>query len=121
MYMVKNIYDDSFATSIVEEILIHGYLEMSSVILKVLCKYFKEKRSDLAENEVQLQINEQFVLIKDSFKKLVGDGILERLPGLEIENNSNETNLIKIHKIPKYIALNEFFKQDVPDIKIPGK
>ena len=26
-----------------------------------------------------------------------------------------------IHKIPKYIALNEFFKQDVPDIKIPGK
>ncbi len=118
--MVKNIYEDSFATSIVEEILIHGHLEMSSVILKILCQHFKEKRTDLAENEAQLQINEQFALIKDSFKKLVVDGILERLPGLEIDN-SNETSLIKIHKIPKYIALNESFKQDVPDIKIPGK
>ena len=117
--MVKNIYEDTSAPLIVEEILMHGYLEMSSVILKVLSINFYGKHSDLIESNIQLQINENYSSIKDAFKKLINGGILERLPSVESGQNLKETNVIT-HKVPKFSILNEANKQDFPEIKIEG-
>ena len=116
--MVKNIFEDSFASLIVEEILIHGYLEMSSVLMKVLSISFHGKSSDLTDSDIQ-SINENFRLIKESFEKLVKDGILEKLPVLEIEQNIKETyKNVTMHKVPKFVVLNESNKQDLPELKI---
>jgi hypothetical protein len=119
--MVKNIFEDSFAPLIVEEILMHGYLEMSSVILKVLSINFYGKHSDLIESNIQLKINENYSSIKDAFKKLINGGILERLPSVESGQNLKEPNKgVITHKVPKFCILNEANKQDFPEIKIEG-
>ena len=45
--MVKINFEDDFATTMVEELLIHGYLEMSCLILKILAKHFKARVKSL--------------------------------------------------------------------------
>ena len=119
--MVKINFEDDFATTMVEELLIHGYLEMSCLILKILAKHFKAKHAELTEGQIRSQMNQSFSLIKESFKKLVDEGYLEKLASLEMEKTSEENGKKPTPpKIPKLVS-HELNRYELPEIKVDGK
>jgi hypothetical protein len=100
---------------ILREILLHGNLEMSGILLKILAvqcneNVLKQKLTDL--NAIYLYFN----MIRESFVKLVQENFLERMPQLD---NEDEDMSDTKSKIPNFLSsdINRFL---LPDLKIDG-
>jgi hypothetical protein len=107
--------NDNNCELILKEILLHGNLEMSSVLLKVLAgqynqRVLKQKLTDL--NAIFLHFN----AIKESFVKLVKENFLERLPQIDVDDDDDENKKLKL---PKFLPpdINRYV---VPEIEIDG-
>lgn len=109
---------------IVSEILLNGYVEMSSVVLKTVVRVAKEAGDK--------NIDGLYGQVRESFEKLVGEQYLKRLPSLDSaykttvgQNiNSDKSSKTKSERIPKFAnsddenESNEKFT--VPQIRIDG-
>lgn len=113
-----------FGCMIVEQLCLHGHLEMSTLLLKVLAKYVNKEVHDQKENLLNdmKKLNAFFDDIKQVFIKLVDDRFLERLPELVEALSSENENLIKSQlKIPKFMQDTELNRFNIVDIKIDGR
>ena len=112
------------AVTIVGELVLHGYLEMSSLVLKLLSKSAPSATETLVE----------FRKAKEAFESLVSAGYVHRLPQLDenddalFQSNGNGSSeadgkTVRIKpKVPKFVHhQTEMQKQLVPDIKMNGK
>lgn len=89
--------NDKFSESIINEFYMHGSLEMSSVLLKLLARIFNEP--DMKPKSTDLnQIYAVYNTLVGTFTKLIEDNFIERLPQL-IEDASNDD--MKKEKMPK--------------------
>jgi hypothetical protein len=113
------------ASSIAEEILLHGYLEMSSVVLKRLINLYTQLDKTAID---KINFEKSYQSIKESFKNLLNNDYIERLPQLEsfYENNllknglSNGNHVLNGEnksKVPKFTK-NDFETKDLPELKI---
>ncbi len=128
--MIKNFFKDEKAEIIVKEFLIHGSLEMSTVLLKTIAIIFnnnlelKQKRNDLNE------IYANFSLLIDLFGQLVKNKFLIKLPSVfnseENEKNQQDNNNImnsllnRKSKIPLFSKTIEC-ETDLPTLNLDGK
>ena len=117
---IKETLKDDYSWLIVKEILLHGYLEMSSVILKLLAKSFNENK---LFNKDANQINLIFNSIKSSFTSLAENNYVERIPELDTDQNmsngaKNEDHTNK-QKVPKF-SFNNMYRFDTPHLNIEG-
>lgn len=121
---------DDYAAEIVKELLQHGYLEMSNILLKILSKSINESPSskDAILRDVN-QIDSYYTNIRESFVQLVETKFVERLPNLdnsnktqfneEIENESSKQAEKVKSKVPRFSS-NDEEKSTIPYIKIDG-
>lgn len=115
--------NDKFSESIINEFYMHGSLEMSSVLLKLLARIFNEP--DMKPKSTDLnQIYAVYNTLVGTFTKLIEDNFIERLPQL-IEDASNDD--MKKEKMPKPKIPNfmkgpshEATKHFLPSLSIEG-
>jgi hypothetical protein len=125
----------NYAGQIVEEIHMHGYLEMATVLLMVLYNNVNlNEDKETLKNDTD-KINDLFCEIKKAFDKLASLKLIERLPSLESSSlnghtnghsteqngHSNENGLKKTnstHKVPKFIPIEKYEKFSVPHLSI---
>lgn len=111
--------NDKNSELILRELLLHGSLEMSNILLKLLSRQFnennlKQKLTDL--NAIFLHFN----MLKESFCRLVEENFIEREPQLDADDDEDEnTTKNKKNKTPKFMPsdINRFL---VPDLQIDG-
>jgi hypothetical protein len=124
---------DKHAALIVEELTIHGYLEMSSVLLKATAAALlntessEAMQSQVADNSDRVM--NCFLAVRESFQKLAESCFVERAPQLESTNahvESNESNGQKGNghtnghvksKVPRLIS-NEYERFSIPHLTI---
>lgn len=120
------------AALITHEILVNGYIEMSSVILKVVARLANET-NERDSKKIDAIYNET----RECFAKLVGNEYLERLPPLESVSNficdndeqmetDKKTTTPTTSKPKKLEKIPKFTKSDqnvftLPVIRIDGK
>jgi hypothetical protein len=113
------------ASSIIEEILLHGYLEMSSIVLKRLIIMYTQLDKTSID---KIAFEKNYQSIKESFKNLINNDYIERLPQLEsfyennlakngLSNGNHTENGENKSKVPKFIK-NDIDAKDLPELKI---
>ena len=114
----------SYSSLIVKEILINGYLEMSSVVMKVVAVLATESGQRDPKSIYSL-----YVQVRESFERLANESYIERLQRLEssiktvynedMDTGEEKTARPKLERIPKF-ANNDEEKFSIPTIKIDG-
>jgi hypothetical protein len=127
--LAKSLFD-KYAASIVEEIIVHGYLEMSSVLLKVVASVLSELEEDkqsLVDDVDHLMTH--FMAVRDAFTKLAEGSFVERTPQIEsshldhndqTEQNGNghsNGNGPAKTKAPKFV-FNEYERFSIPNLTL---
>lgn len=127
-----------FASIIIEQLCLHGSVEMSILVLKVLAKFLNEnydQKQEILNDPTKL--NSYYNQIKEAFSQLVNDKLIQRLPDLaepvdflhSEQNGNSKTNgndtmknskLRQADKVPKFQFNNDFSKFSLPEIKIDG-
>ncbi len=129
-------FDDN-AASLIQELILHGFLEMSSLILKRLIDFYTHlDKTEIDQNKLEAN----FQKIKESFEKLVNSEFILRLPQLDSFNqqndvikngssksheteNKNNTNGISQNqrlKVPIFLP-NDYSKREMPHIIIDSE
>ncbi len=132
--MAKSLFDKHAAMS-VEEIIIHGYLEMSSVVLKVVASIIGGLEGDkqLVLNDID-RLMGYFMDVRDSFLKLAENNFVERTPQLESSHmevsEQTEQNGSNGHKngngqpaktkVPKFV-FSEYERYATPHLALKCK
>lgn len=113
--MLANELFGKHAARIVEELILNGYLEMSSVVLKVLSR----EQSETSESDEK--ISSHYTNIVEAFQRLAESNLIQRVAGVELEHdgaNGTTTNGVSQPKIPKLVSLSPFELYSVPTLKI---
>lgn len=126
---------DKYAAMIVEEILLHGRVQMSALMLKLLSKIVNESSEKQRILIDTVKIDTIYTTVRDTFAKLVDEGYLERIASLDTNGHVNgsrfdeDVNLAQdanksakkapLPKIPKFDN-NENNKYSIPNLKIDG-
>lgn len=112
IYVSKTLFPDTAAEFIVEEILLHGKLEMSSCLLRVQARL----------KHLSLDKISEMSALKDVFIKLADSRFIRRVVELVNETNQepngNANSHKKANKIPA-LTINERTMFSVPNITIP--
>lgn len=112
--------------AIIEELSMHGHLEMSSLVLKLLWRLKQEKQlgTDLKA------VDEHISSIKQLFAKMVEEGFVEKcplirdLPGevkMETDANPEVQTPVKKPKVPNLTEPAGLEMFSIPEIKVTGK
>ena len=118
-----------------DEIAVHGYKEMSAILLKVVARVLGALPHDertLIVNDAE-QLGCQYELTRDAFRRLADDNFIERVAPLEttgpsaeskgnVENGSGHANgksTAPKSRVPKFVS-NESERFVMPMIKIKG-
>jgi hypothetical protein len=128
---IKSFYgNDKDIEFIVSELLMHGSLEMSSVLLKLAAKKFHETELKTKSDDLN-QVFFVFNSLATSFGKLAEDKFIERLPmlyetysGTDCQMQQQENYKKSKPKVPQFVDKTEHeacFKQSLPTLNIEGK
>ena len=120
-----------FGGMIVHEMLVNGYVEMSSVLLKVLSRWARENgEKESLVGDVK-KLDSTWAKLRESFEKLTEDEYIERLPRLDssggktvfneddVSTESKQPPKAKLERIPKFVSADEE-RLIVPKIRIDG-
>ena len=117
---------ESTGEAIIEELSMHGQLEMSIIVLKLLWRLKQEKQLGNDLKAVDAHIGS----IKLTFAKMVEEGFIEKCPLLKevlsdvnrMETDANtDTPAVKKSKVPNLVEPAGLEMFSIPEIKISGK
>lgn len=121
----EEVFADKSSSMIVHEILLNGYAEMSSVVLRVVARLVTKELGESEQRDAK-KIEAIYTRVREGFVKLVGNEYVERLPALDsssvastsfnedMDTDSKKTaptpaskTTKRLEKMPKFSHTNE--------------